>query len=63
MVGAATEKKAILHSKHSELIYSQSGTLYDIILNSPRLSTNPRKKNKGPHGDGVVGFFSHATVH
>jgi hypothetical protein len=36
MVGATTEEKAILHAQHLDLIYSQLGTLYDIIPNAPR---------------------------
>jgi hypothetical protein len=62
MVGEATEEQAILHAQHLDLIYSQSGTLYDIIPNAPRSSTDPKKPNPGPHVNGVVGFVSHASM-
>jgi hypothetical protein len=51
-----------LHAQHLDLIYSQLGTLYDIIPNSPRSLKDPRKPNPGPHVDGVVGFVSHASI-
>ena len=44
------------------MIYSKSGTLYDIIPNAPLLLTNPKKPNPGPHADGVVCFVSHASI-
>jgi hypothetical protein len=62
MVGVTTEEKDILCVQHLDMIYSQSRKLYDIIPNAPRLSIDPRKTNPGHHVDGVVGFFSHASV-
>jgi hypothetical protein len=62
MVGVATEEKAIMCSQHLDLIYSQLGTLYDIIPHAPRPLTDPKNPNPGPHVDGVVGFVSHASV-
>jgi hypothetical protein len=41
MVEVTTEEQAILCSQHLDLIYFQSGTLYDIIPNAPHLSTQP----------------------
>jgi hypothetical protein len=49
-------------SQHLDLIYSQLGTLYDIIPHAPRPSIDPMKPNLGPHVNGVVGFVSHASV-
>ena len=40
MSGAVTEEDVIRHAKHLDLIYSQYGTLYDIIPNTPRPSNN-----------------------
>jgi hypothetical protein len=62
MVQVATEEQAIMHAQHLDLIYSQLGTLYDIIPHAPRSSTDPKKPNPGPHVDGVVGSVSHASV-
>jgi hypothetical protein len=56
------EEQAILRAQHLDFIYSQSGTLYDIIPNSPRLSTYPRNPTNGHHTDGVVSSVSHASV-
>jgi hypothetical protein len=57
-----TKEQAILHAQHLYLIYSQSGTLYDIILYALRSSTDPHKSNLGPHVDGVVGSISSVFV-
>jgi hypothetical protein len=62
MVRVTIEEQAILCAQHFDLIYSQSSTLYDIIPNSLRLSTDPTKKNPRPHANGVVGYVSHASV-
>ena len=35
MSGVVTEEDVIRHAQHLDLIYSQSGTLYDIIRNAP----------------------------
>lgn len=35
-VGAKTKEKTIIYSNQLDLIYSQVGTLYDIIPNGPR---------------------------
>lgn len=35
MSGVVTEEDVIRRAQHLDLIYSQSGTLYDIIPNAP----------------------------
>ena len=40
-----------------DLIYTQSGLLYEIIPNAPRSSFNPKVK-PGPHANGIVGCAS-----
>ena len=35
MPGMVTEEDVIRRAQHLDLIYSQSGTLYDIILQAP----------------------------
>ena len=39
------------------LIYAQSGILYEIIPNTPRSSFDPKIKLE-PHADGIVGCTS-----
>ena len=41
MGGAITEEQAIARAQNLDLVYSQSGTLYDLIPHAPRPSTNP----------------------
>jgi hypothetical protein len=43
IVKVATKEKAIMHAQHLDLIYSQLGTLYDIIPHATRLSIDPMK--------------------
>ena len=50
------------NSQHLDMIYSHSGTMYEIIPHVSRLSMDPRKPNQGPHANGVVGFVSHASM-
>jgi hypothetical protein len=45
MVRVTTEEKGIMRAQHLDLIYSYSGTLYDIILHAPRPLTDPKKPN------------------
>lgn len=35
MGGAITEEQAIAHAQYLDLVYSQYGTLYDLIPNAP----------------------------
>jgi hypothetical protein len=37
------------------LVYSQSGTLYELIPNATRTTTNPSKPSSTAHADGVIG--------
>jgi hypothetical protein len=41
MGGTITEEQYISHAQYLDLVYSQSDTLYDLIPNAPRPSTNP----------------------
>ena len=41
----------------ADLIYAQFGLLYEIILNAPCSSFDPKVK-PGPHADGIVGCAS-----
>ena len=62
MSGAVIEKDVIRHAQHLDLIYSQSGTLYDIIPQAPRPSNDKLRTTPGPHADSVIGSISTSSV-
>jgi hypothetical protein len=64
MGGVVTEEKAIAHAQYLDLVYSQSGTLYDLILQAPHPSTNPSTppSTKSHVVDGVVGFVTQEST-
>ena len=51
------EEQAIFRAQELDLIYAQSGLLYEIIPNAPRSSFDPNVK-PGPHVNGIVGCAS-----
>jgi len=53
--GVTTEDEAIFKAQQLDLIYSQSGILYEIIPDAPRSNTNPLKPKSRPRVDGIVG--------
>jgi hypothetical protein len=55
MVGAVTEEEAIAQAQYLDLVYSQSGTLYDFLPNVARANTDPYKPSSSSHADGVIG--------
>ena len=55
MGGAVTEEQAISQGQYLDLVYSQSGTLYDLIPQAPRPSTDPAKPPIEVPIDGTVG--------
>jgi hypothetical protein len=55
MGGVITEEEAIARAQYLDLVYSQSGTLYELIPNAPRPSTDPSKPSSTAHADGVIG--------
>ena len=55
MGGVVTEEQAISRDQYLDLVYSQSGTLYDLIPHAPCPITNPSKPPAKTHVDGVVG--------
>ena len=62
MPGVVTEEDVIRRAQHLDLIYSQSGTLYDIIPNTPRPSNDTPRTTPGPHADDVIGSVSTTSV-
>ena len=55
--GVQNEEQAIFRAQELDLIYAQSGLLYEIIPNAPRSSFDPKFK-PGTHADGIVGCAS-----
>ena len=51
------EEQVIFRAQELDLIYAQSGLLYEIIPNTPCSSFDPKVK-PGPHADGIVGCAS-----
>jgi hypothetical protein len=55
MGGVVTEEETIAWAQYLDLVYSQSGTLYDFLPNASRASTDPSKPSSSSHADGVIG--------
>ena len=52
------------HAQHLDLIYSQFGTLYDLLRHAPSNPKPPATQKTGAHVDGLVGMISGiATKH
>ena len=51
------EEKASFREEELDLIYAQSGLLYEIIPNAPCSSLDPKIKPR-PHADGILGCTS-----
>jgi hypothetical protein len=61
--GVVTEEQAISSTQYLDLVYSQTGTLYDLILDAPCPSTTPTPTPPVASlvVDGVIGAF-HAEI-
>jgi hypothetical protein len=57
MGGAVTEEQAIARAQYLDLVYYESGTLYDFLPNAARANTDPFKPSSSSHADGVIGSF------
>jgi hypothetical protein len=44
-----------MRAQQLELIYSQSGLLYEVLLDAPRSILDKTRQRSGPHVDGIVG--------
>jgi len=62
MFGVITKEKVIHHDQQLDLIYSQSGTLYDLIPHAPQTSNYPPHPTPGHHVDVMVGLVSSTIV-
>ena len=54
MGGFVTEEKSISHAQYLDLVYSHFGTLYNLIPQAPRPSTDPAKPPTETLVDGVI---------
>jgi hypothetical protein len=59
MGGVVTEEQAISHAQYLDLVYSQMGTLYDLLPDLPRPSTSTTSTTPAAShaADGVIGTF------
>jgi hypothetical protein len=64
MGGVVTEEQAISRAQYLDLVYSQTGTLYDLLPDAPRPSTSTTSTTPAAshEADGVIGTF-HAQLH
>jgi len=62
MSKVVTEEDVIRRAQHLDLIYSQSGTLYDIIPNAPQPSNDQPRTTLGPHANGMIGSIFATSV-
>ena len=59
--GIQNEEQAIFRAQELDLIYAQSGLLYEIIPNAPHSSFDAKVK-PGAHVDGILGCISTKPV-
>jgi hypothetical protein len=59
MGGVVTEEQAISRAQYLDLVYSQTGTLYDLLPDLPRPSTSATSTTPAAShaADGVIGTF------
>jgi hypothetical protein len=50
-----TKEEAISRAQYLDLVYSQSGILYELIPNATRATTDPSKPLSTSYADGVIG--------
>ena len=62
MGGAVTKEQAICQAQYLDLVYSQSGTLYDLIPQAPRPSTDPANPSVEVPVDGIVGSIQSPSI-
>ena len=62
MGGIVTEERSISRAQYLDLVYSQSGTLYDLIPHSPLPTTDPSRPMTETPADGILGSVQAQTV-
>jgi hypothetical protein len=53
--GVFSEEDTIMRAQQLELIYSQSGLLYEIFPDAPHSILDKTRHRVGPHANGIVG--------
>ena len=53
--GVFSEEDAIMRAQQLELIYSQSGLLYEILPDAPRSILDNTRQRARPHANGIFG--------
>ena len=65
-VGVVTEEQVIARAQYLDLIYTQSGMLYEKIPDTPRLEFSipppPKSNRDSPADDGVFGISNTQTT-
>ena len=63
MGGCVTEEQTISCAQYLDLVYSQSGTLYDFLRDAPRPSTDLTysKPIETPNFDGIIGLVAQTS--
>ena len=61
MGGDVTKEKAISRGQYLDLVYSQSGTLYDLIPHASHPTSDPSRPVTKPHVDGILGSIQKKT--
>jgi hypothetical protein len=63
MGGVVTEEQEISRAQYLNLVYSQTGTIYNLIPDAPRPSTNPTPTPPATSHvvDSVIGTFHDET--
>jgi hypothetical protein len=49
------KEDSIMRAQQLELIYSQSGLLYEVLPDAPGSILDKTRQRVGPHADGIVG--------
>jgi hypothetical protein len=55
MGGVVIEEEAIARAQYLDLVYLEYGTMYELIPNATRATTDPSKPSSTLHADGVIG--------
>jgi hypothetical protein len=58
---ATSEEEDIFKAQQLDLIYAQSGMLYEILADALRSKYDPRQ-NLGPHVDGIIGSANAKSI-
>jgi hypothetical protein len=55
MGGVVSEEESIAQAQYLDLVYSEYGTLYELIPNAPHTSIDPSKPSSMTHENGFIG--------